>query len=160
MTDRHDPKIELKKSEIITRYMFGDSVIQIAKEYNLSRERVYQYLRCLEDWNEEQRIYEERKKHQLKIQRQGLLREIILRIKQGKNITQITKELHIAPDTVHSLLKNTKYRLGHSSKKIRDKEIYRRYKKGESQIQLAHKFQLSQANISRIIRKENEKLPK
>jgi len=160
MADRHKPEIELKKSEIITRYMFGDSVIQLSKEYGLSRERIYQYLRVLEDWNEEQRIYEDRKKHQTKIQKQKLLHEIILLIKEGKSITQITRGLHIANKTVYSLLKGTKYKLGHCSNKKRDRNIYKEYKRGLSQVAIAQKYHQSQANISRIIRKHYGKLSK
>ncbi len=67
MGTRKKPEVELKKSEIISRYMFGDTVIQLSKEYGLSRERIYQYLRDVKDWDEEKGIYKDRKRHRKKI---------------------------------------------------------------------------------------------
>ncbi len=159
--DRTIPEVEQKKKEIISRYMFGDSVIELAKEYNLSRERIYQYLRNLEDWEEEREVYEQRKKHQLKIQKRKLQEEVILRIKLGQSITQIARELHIANKTIHILLTGTKYKIGKKALKQRDKKILREYKSGATQKQLAKKYNTAQTNISRIIVKNrNEKLQK
>lgn len=157
--NRKIPEVEQKKKEIITRYMYGDSVIQLAKEYNLSRERIYQYLRDLEDWDEEREVYEQRKKHQLKIQKKRLQEEIILRVKLGQSITQIARELHIANKTIHALLRGTRYKIGKKLIKERDKKILREYKNGATQKQLAQKYNTAQTNISRIIVKNrNEKL--
>ena len=148
---RKIPQVEQKKSEIIGRYMLGEPVIELATQYGLSRERIYQYLRELQEWEEEQTIYQQRKAHRDSFKKEKLKNEVIRRVKAGQGVTKIASELGIASLTVHKLLKGTRYKTGNKAKAIRDRQIVREHRAGMSQAKLAKKYNLAQTNISRII---------
>lgn len=156
MGTRKKPEVELKKSEIISRYMFGDTVIQLSKEYGLSRERIYQYLRDVKDWDEEKGIYKDRKRHQRKIQDQKLRPLIINDRRQGVKLCEVAKKHHTSTRRIKRILQGTGYEGGKPYLEKRDRKILRMYKRGFTQREVGEKFNTCQNNVSRILRKFKE----
>lgn len=156
MGTRKKPEVELKKSEIISRYMFGDTVIQLSKEYGLSRERIYQYLRDVKDWDEEKGIYKDRKRRQREIQDEKLKPLILKDRKQGMKLCKIIEKYHTSPRRVERILKGTGYEGGRSYLKRRDNGILKLYKKGLTQKEIGQRFNTCQTNVARIIGKFRE----
>lgn len=150
-----------KADEIIAGYIGGKTVIEIAKEQGLSRERIYQYLRKLPDFKQTS----VKKRAEVKAERLSrydpILPEIIQMRKDGIGVEKISKTFGITFRTVSQLLEGTPYTNTHLSKVRRNKKIAKGYASGISQVNLAQKYDLCQSAISAILIKQfNGKLPK
>lgn len=149
-----------KQNEIVAGYYDGKSVIDLAKEYNLSRERIYQYLRQAEGWEhivKEQR--EIRKKAKLLSYAHLLPKSLELR-EQGMSVGRIAKELGTTHRVISWLIKGTPLDNSKKARARRDKKINRDYIHGMSQVELARKYNLYQTRISAILHNTNNgKLP-
>lgn len=153
MASKKIPEVEQKKSDIISQYILGESVIELSKKYGLSRERIYQYLRELDEWEIEKCINVDRKKHQRKIQNEMLKMEVMRDLKTGLSIKDISKRRHISSPRLREMLNDTKYRFGLAIKRRRDRKIGKLYKSGLTQKELSQKYNTTQTNISRILKR-------
>ena len=151
----------MKSDEIIAGYLGGKSVIDLAKEYNLSRERIYQYLRQVSGFkqiSEKKRLEEIQKRTQSHLH---LLPEIARRKALGKSISVIAREMGISFPMMKRIIKGTELDISKKSKAKRNKAIKKDYKRGMSQIKLSKKYNLCQSAISAILIKQfHGQLPK
>lgn len=79
--------------------------------------------------------------------------EVCRLLEQGMYAINISKKLCIPYYVIKDMLANTNYDNSHESKIKRNKEIYSRYLKGETQTKLAKEYFITQAQISDIIHK-------
>lgn len=150
-----------KSDEIIAKYNSGVSVINLAKEYNLTRERIYQYLRKAPNFKG---ISSQKREEKVKKRLAGyshLLPAIFEMREQGLGTTTIASKLGITYNTTRTLLKGTQWDNSKKVKALRNRSINRAYLNGMSQVKIAKKFGMCQSSISAILLKTNNgQLPK
>lgn len=144
-----------KEIEIVDKYLNGESVISLAKEYSLSRERIYQYLRKLGAWDKVLLDNRFRTKQRRMREYKSYLPAIIEWKEAGLGTFAISRKLKLSYKTVANLLAGTKYDNRNCRNKARDRKILREYLKGKTQTQIAEEMGMKQNNISRILIKLN-----
>ena len=150
-----------KSEEIIAKYNSGVSVINLAKEYNLTRERIYQYLRQVPDFKS---LSKKKRLERVKSRMESfshLTPQIEQGLREKKSLTLIAKELGISYLTAKNLIKGTPMDTSKKAKAKRNEAINKAYVRGLSQVKIAKKFNLCQSAISAILLKTNNgQLPK
>jgi transposase len=142
-----------KSKEIQDLYKEGTKTKHIAQAYDMSTEAVYQHLRKLDNFQEL------KKQHRKKLEQRRLSRydelmpQIIEMRKQDVGAVAIAKELGISYHTMKKLLKGTKWDNTMKSKMERNETMFKLYKAGMTQTELAKKFKCSQANISQTLKR-------
>ncbi len=147
-----------QKEHIIRQYLRGVEVPEIASDCKLTKETVYVQLREIPNF----RAISEKLKYQRRLRKQDYyqskLPKICKLLDEGYFATQMPDKLGIPYRIVKMLLKGTKYDNTHKTKEDRNKAIYKEYKKGARQVELAKKYGVSQPQISDILKKANGKL--
>ena len=144
-----------KKEEIIAKYESGESVINLAKEYNLTRERIYQYLRQVPDFK---KLSKEKRLQKVSQRLEGykhLLPQIFELREQGVGNPRIAKQLGVTYATIQKLTEGTPYDNSKKAQAKRNRAINKDYLSGLSQVKIAKKFGMSQSSISIILLKTN-----
>jgi Mor family transcriptional regulator len=150
----------VEEDKFVRGFLEGKSVIEMAKESGLTREGIYIHLRKLPNWKQ----VSKRSKAIKEAQRLESLTDTVELLKQlidgGLSASDSARKIGMSHLTARKLLAGTKYDTTQPAKDRRDREIIKRYKKGETQVQLGKEFGLGQTAISRIIVKYNAQLPK
>ena len=141
------------RDKLVQEYLDGNSVINIAKKHNLTREAVYLYLRRLPDW---EKIYKSKRK--TKWQRavdkySDKIPKIIKLRKKGYSTIQVSKKLKVPFEAVREILKTTPYDNSKQARDERNEKIYNEYMNGAHQKKLALKYGMAQSSISAIVHK-------
>ena len=144
-----------KKEEIIAKYNSGVSVIELSKEYSLSRERIYQYLRQVPDFK---KLSKEKRLKKVEKRLEGyrhLLPQIFALREKGVGNPRIAKQLGVTYVTIQKLTEGTPYDSSKKAQAKRNRAINKAYLSGLSQVKIAKKFGMSQSSISIILLKTN-----
>ena len=142
-----------EREQLIQEYLNGKSVIDIAKQYDLSREAVYQHLRKIPNWEKVSESLVKTPREKALEQYGHLIPEIIRLKEEGLSTSVVAKKLDIPFYPLVELLKGTRHDNSKKAREERDKEIYKGYKAGRTQGELAREFGMAQSSISEIIRK-------
>lgn len=147
-----------KELEIQQKYKNGESVIELSKHYDLTRERIYQILRKMPDFRRvsKELAKEKTESNQEKYQNKysEYIPEIISRRLQGESVLSISKQLKIPYPALKTMLKGSPYANTKQARKERNKQIRRQYHAGKTQLELARDFNMSQSSISAIVLKK------
>ena len=141
------------REQLIQEFLNGKSVIDIAKQYNLSREAVYQNLRTIPNWERVSESLKKTKKERA-LEAYGHLMPEIIRLKEeGLSTIVVARKLGIPYPPLAELLKGTRHDNSKEVREARNRRIYKEYQKGMVQRELAQEFGMSQSSISEIIRR-------
>lgn len=132
-------------------YLSGIPVIKIAKRHKSTRETIYKTLRTIPDFEQVSLSLLNARKEMRIGKYQRRLEEVYRLLDKGMYAINISEKLCIPYYVIKDMLANTNYDNSHESKVKRNKEIYSRYLKGETQTKLAKEYFVSQAQISDII---------
>jgi len=143
---------ENDRQEIKRMYLGGIPVRIISKNFNLSREGVYRYLRDIPNFKEISETLRRAKKLRQINQYHTKLDEVYRLARGGKHTVEISKMLKIPYTELKKILKGTKYDNTHISKTKRNAKIIKMYKQGVSQQKIAKKFGLAQSTISDVVK--------
>lgn len=145
--------IKDREEEIIGLYKQGMSVINIAKQFQCSREAVYTYLRRLPNFKSvSKRLYKKKQRERDLVIRKKIMSGKIFS-PQSFSFKAGARHFKTSQQLLHRIVKGTKYDVSQKGKAERDKIIHSLYKEGMTQLELAKLFKLSQARISYILEK-------
>jgi Mor family transcriptional regulator len=141
-----------EREQLIQEFLNGKSVIDIAEQYNMSREAVYQHLRTIPNWKKVSESLKKTKRERA-LEKYGHLMQEIIRLKEeGLSTIAVARKLDIPYPPLVELLKGTRHDNSKEAREERNKKIYESYKNGRSQRELAIEFGMSQSSISNIVR--------
>ena len=144
-------KRKIDKQEAIERYRNGESVAQIAKDNNVSREAVYCILRELNNFEKLTERLNKQRKEQTVNKYTEFYNDIYELKKEGMTIKEISSAMEIPYKYVKLALKGTDLEVSKKARKERNERIFRLYKSGLKQRQLADMYNTTQTNISNIL---------
>jgi DNA-binding CsgD family transcriptional regulator len=140
-----------KSEEMKELYKEGTRVRHIAQAYDMSTEAVYQHLRKLDGFKDLKKLHRAKLEQRRLSKYDELMPQIIEMRKQDIGAVAIAEKLGISYHTMKKLLKGTKWDNTKKSKMKRNDEMFKLYKEGMTQEELAKKFKCSQANISQTL---------
>jgi Mor family transcriptional regulator len=145
--------IKDRQEEIISLYEQGRSVIEMAKQFQCSREAVYLCLRKLPAFKAlSKKLREKKQRDKCLAIRKEIISGRVFSV-QNFSFEKAAKYFDTSPESIHCAVKGTKYDVSQKSKARRDSIIYNLYTEGLTQEELAKIFKLSQARISYILDK-------
>ena len=143
---------KLNAATVTGRYLQGESVGAMAKEYGTSREAIYQHLRKREGWNDGRmrEVFIERRTDREVGQ---AVKDTLAILDEDINCTikQIAEEIGQTPATIRRVLKHMRTggwtRHGDRNRGIIDKHL-----RGWSQSQIGDEYGLSQSRVHTILK--------
>jgi DNA-binding CsgD family transcriptional regulator len=142
-----------KSEEIQELYKDGTKARHIAQAFDMSTEGVYQHLRKLDNFKKLKEQHRKMGEQKRLAQYDELMPQIIEMRKQDIGAVAIANKLDISYHTMKKLLKGTKWDNTMQSKEQRNEKMFKMYKEGATQEELAKEFKCSQANISQTLKR-------
>ena len=136
----------------VQKFLKGESVIQIAKEYSVTREAVYLRLRTLPNWRELSDSMREAKRGLSLRSYTSKQKKTILELAQKKYpLYKIAEKTGIPYKHVRILLKDTLYGRNVVAFRERNVKIRKEFEQGMTCGELAKKYGMSHGNMWKVI---------